>query len=132
MRLNSVLVVDGLETTSDETSSTSGNQTNLLTSGSGSGHRAWVTNVLMVTTTMRMLNGVHSNTSDSWPLELLGVILVPGVVSLQQWLVGSLTTGYDTHHSSASSLDGSSHTRRKSDTCLLAVFGMTDDDGRAA
>jgi len=99
--------LDGLDATSDEAGSASGNQTDLLASWGVSWHSGWVTNVLMVTTTMRMLNGVHCNTSNSWPLELLGVILEVSVVGLQKWLVSSLATSDDADPASAGSLDGS-------------------------
>jgi len=62
--------------------------------------------MLMVTTTMRMLDGVHSNTSYSWPVSLLGVRSVVGGVSAEHRLIGSLTTGDDTNHGSAASKDG--------------------------
>merc|ERR1719460_437064 len=36
----------------------------------------------MVTTTVGMLNGVHGNTSHSWPVVPLSLCLVPGSVGL--------------------------------------------------
>jgi hypothetical protein len=91
-----------------------------------------VTNVLMVTTTMRMLDGVHRNTSNSGPLELLGVVLEVSIVSFQEGLVGSLATSDDADHASAGALDGSADARWKSDTGLLAILRVADDDGGAA
>jgi len=86
--------------------------------------------MLMVTTTMRMLDGVHGNTSNTGPVSLLGLSLEVGVVGLEEGLVSSLSTGNNTNHSSAGALDGLSDARRKSDSGLLSVFGMTDDDAR--
>ena len=127
----SLLLVDDLASSSDETSSAGGNETGLLTSWGISADRGWVTNVLMVTTTMRMLDWVHGDTSDTWPFQLLGVGLEVGVVGLQEWLVSSLATGADTDHTSASGWDGLSDSGWESDTGLLAVFGVTNDDGRS-
>ena len=88
--------------------------------------------MLMVTTTMRMLDGVHGNTSDNGPVLSLSLGLVPGVGSLEEGLVSSLSTGADSNHSSAGADDGLSGSGRKSDSGLSAVLGVTDDDGGSA
>ena len=89
--------------------------------------------MLLVTTTMRMVDGVHSNTSNSGPgTSALGLPSVVGVSSLANRLVGSATTGNDTDHSSAGAWDGGSGARGKSDSSLLAVIGVTNNDGGAA
>lgn len=88
--------------------------------------------MLVVTSSMGMLNGVHGNTSHSWPVVSLCLELVPGVGSLQEGLVGSLATGADADHSSARSLDGLSGSGGESDSGLLEVVGVTDDDGRGS
>lgn len=63
--------------------------------------------MLLVTTTMRMVDGVHSNTSNSGPgTSALRLPSVVGVSSLANGLVGSATTGNDTDHSSAGPWDG--------------------------
>lgn len=64
--------------------------------------------MLMVTTSMGMLYGVHSNTSNSGPFKFLGVGLEVSIASLQEWLVGSLSTSNNSNHTSAGSLDCSS------------------------
>lgn len=43
------------------------NETNFLSRNSGTSHCRGMTDVLMVTTTMRMVNGVHSNTTSTGP-----------------------------------------------------------------
>jgi len=91
-----------------------------------------VTDVLMVTTTVRMLDGVHGNTSDTGPVALLGVGSVVGLVSLEHGLVGSGATSADTNHSSAATEDGLADAGWESDSGLLAVLGVTDDDGGGA
>ena len=88
-----------------------------------------MTDVLMVTTTVRMLDGVHSDTSNSGPVALLGVRLVVGGVSSEKGLVSSLTASDDADHGSAATDDGLSHAGGESDSGLTAIFGVTDDDG---
>jgi len=124
--------LEKLASTSDDTSSLSSDETTLLTAGSVSSGSSGVTNVLMVTTTMRMLDGVHSDTSNSGPVSLLGVGLVVGAVSFEERLVGSLTASADSNHSSAATNDGLTDARGKSDSCLLTILGVTDDDGGGA
>lgn len=89
-----------------------------------------MTDVLVVTTTVRMLDGVHRDTSHSGPVALLGVGLVVRAVSLQKGLVSSLATSDDSNHSSAATLDGLTHAGRKSDSSFLAILGVTDHDSR--
>ena len=88
--------------------------------------------MLMVTTTVWMLDWVHGDTSHSWPVVSLSLGLVPGVVGLQEWLVSSLATGAHTDHSSAAADDSLSGSRWKSDSGLLSVLRVADDDGRGA
>jgi len=82
----------------------------------------------MITTTMRMLNWVHCNTSNSWPVVSLCSSLEPRSVGLQEWFIGSLSTGNDSNHSSAWSDNGLSGSWWKSDSGLSAVIGVTNDD----
>jgi len=125
-------VVLEFASSSDQTGSSGGDQTTLLSSWGVSSGGSWVTNVLMVTTTMGMLDWVHGNTSNSWPVSLLGVRFVVGCVGLEEWLVGSLSSCDDTDHSSAATEDGLSHTRWHSDSSLGSIFGVTDDDSASS
>ena len=61
-----------------------------------------VTDVLVVTTTVGMLNGVLGNTTDLGPAVALDGVLVVGTASLEEGLVDTSTTGDDTDGSSAS------------------------------
>jgi hypothetical protein len=85
--------------------------------------------MLLVTTTVGMVDGVHSNTTDTGPSVSLGLVLPEGSTSLQEGLVGSLATSDDTNHSSAVTLDGLSNAGRKSNSGLGTVFGVTDNNG---
>jgi len=84
--------------------------------------------MLMVTTTMRMLNWVHCDTSNSWPMLSLSLHLEPGVGSLKEWLIGSLASSANTNHGSATTHDGLSGSWWKSDSGLLTIIGVTNDD----
>ena len=126
---DSITLLDDLPGASDETRPSGGNQTNLLTTGLVSSDSRWVTNVLVVTTTVRMLDWVHGNTSDSGPVVSLGLVLVPGGVGSEEWLVGSLTTSSNSNHGSAVTLDGLSGAGWEFDSGLPAVLGVADDDG---
>ena len=124
----SLVLLENLSTTSGETSSSGSDETALLSSGGVSSDGRWMTNMLMVTTTMRMLDWVHCDTSNSWPVLSLSSGLEPGVGSLEEWLVGSLTTSDDSDHGSAISTDCLSGTRRKSDSGFSTIIGVTNDD----
>ena len=117
---------------SNQTGSSGCNESAFLTSWGVSSHSSWVTNVLMISSSMRMFDGVHSNTSDSGPVLLLRLCFVVGNISLQEGLIGSLTTSDDADHGSAGSLDGFSESRWESHSGSLSVFGVTDDDSGAA
>lgn len=84
--------------------------------------------MLMVTTTMGMLDGVHGDTSHSGPVVPLGLHLVPHVTGLQDWLVGSSTTGNEANHGSALRGDGLPGSGWESDSGLSSVLGVSDDD----
>jgi hypothetical protein len=126
------LLLEKFASTSDDTSSLGGDETTLLTAGSVSTGSSGVTHVLMVTTTVRMLDGVHGNTSNSGPVSLLGVSLVVGAVGSEEGLVSSLTASDDADHSSASTNNGFTDARWESDSGLLTILGVTDDDGGGA
>eukprot|EP00056_Hartaetosiga_gracilis_P014064 m.239619 g.239619 ORF g.239619 m.239619 type:complete len:126 (-) comp13951_c0_seq1:527-904(-) len=96
-----LLVLSSLGSTTQTTSSASSNQTNLFTSWSVSAHRGWVTNMLMVTTTVGMLYWVHCHTSNTWPAVSLGSVFVFCTSSLQKWLVNTSTTSNETDHCAA-------------------------------
>lgn len=128
-----LLNLEILSTSSNETGSSGGHETSLLTAGSVSGDGRGVTDVLLVTTTMGMVDGVHSNTSNSGPgSSALCLPSVVGVSSLADGLVGSATAGNEADHGSAGAGDGGTDAGGKSHTGLLAVIGVTDDDGGGA
>lgn len=84
--------------------------------------------MLLVTTTVGMVDGVHGDTSNLGPAVSLRLVLVEGGAGSKEGLVGSLATGNHTNHTSACAEDGLSHTGGESDSGLLTILGMTDDD----
>ena len=103
----SVLLLEKeLTASSDGAGPLGGNKSRFLTARGVSPGGRGVTNVLMVTTTVRMLYRVHGNTSNSGPVSLLGVRSVVGAVGTEHRLVSSLTTGNNADHGSAAALDG--------------------------
>ena len=102
--------------------------------------------MLVVTTTMRMVDGVHSNTTSTRPAEMrvspkvvfslyhhnvlvaLGLELVEGTASLQQRLVDTTTTGNDTDHATGGAVDNLLGSGGQLDTGL-ALIGVVADDG---
>lgn len=86
--------------TSEQTSSSGSNETSLLTGNSLSRDGRGLTNVLMVTTTVGMVDGVHSHTSGLGPRVSLDLVLVEGSAGLEQGLVDSSTTGNNTNDTS--------------------------------
>jgi len=119
---------DGLLTSSNEPSSSSGDETDFLTMGSISADSRGVTNMLLVTTTMRMVYWVHSHTSNSWPSSALRLVLVVLASCLANWLIGSSSSSTYSNHGSAVTWNGSSATTGKSDSGLSSVIWVTDDD----
>merc|ERR1740130_534627 len=71
------------------------NETHLLTRHRIAAHRRRVTDVLMVTSTVRVLDGVHRHTTDLRPAVALDAVLVEGAARLQQRLVNAAAAGDD-------------------------------------
>jgi len=89
----------------------------------------WVTNMLMVTTTMGMLDGVHGHTAHLRPAVTLGLVLVVGTTGLQHGLVNTSTSGDDTDHRAVSGWDDFLGARWQLDSALLGVGVMRHHSG---
>jgi hypothetical protein len=70
-----------------------------------------MTNVLVVTTTMRMLNWVHSHTTNLRPAVALHTELVVSISGLKEWLLSSATASNLTNHGTAVAWDDFLSTR---------------------
>ena len=96
--------LDGLTTTNTARAASS-NQTDLLARGRVARHRRRVTNVLMVTTSVRMLDGVAGNTTNLGPAVALSAEAVERVTGLEDWLLDTATAANDADHRAAARRD---------------------------
>ena len=83
-------------TTTDTTRPPGSDKTNFATSRSASLDGRSLTDVLVVTTSVGMFNGVHGYTSDNRPAVALSLVLVVSTTSFQDGLVDTTTTSDDT------------------------------------
>jgi len=104
------LLDSGFETTTDQTGSSGSDQTDLLAVRSITREGAGMADVLLVTTTVGMVDGVHGDTSDSGEVVLLGLGFPVCAGGLEEGLVGSLAASNHANHGSAATLDGLSDT----------------------
>jgi len=81
--------------TPDLTSPPGGDETDLPTGRGSPLDGRWVTDMLMVTTTVGMLDGVHGHTSDLGPAVPLDSVLVVSSAGLEHGLVASTATSDD-------------------------------------
>jgi len=112
----------------ETTSAAGSNETDLATSRGVSAHSGGVANMLMVTTTMGMLDGVHGHTTDLRPAVTLHLVLVVRTTSLQHGLVDTTTTGHNAYHGAVGRWDDLLRTRGQLDTGFLCV-GIVRDYG---
>jgi len=114
--------------TGETTGSAGGDETDFTTGGSVTTHGRSHTDVLMVTTTVGMLNGVHGHTTNLGPGVPLGLVLEIGSSGLEQRLIDTTTAGDDSHHSAIVGRQSLLGTRGQLDLGLVLV-GVVGDDG---
>jgi len=119
-----------ISTTSNSTGSSGGNETDLSTGRSISTNSRWDTDVLLVTTTERMVNWIHGNSSNLRPSLSESLHLVVNSTSLEDGLINSFSGSNKSDHSSSFTGKGLSGTRRKLDSSLAQIIRVTDDDSR--
>jgi len=117
-----------ISTTSNSTGSSGGNETDLSTGRSISGNSGRNTHMLLVTSTEGMVNGIHGNSSNLRPSLSESLHLVVNSTSLEDGLINSFTGGNETNHSSGMTGEGLSGTRRKLNSGLGKIIGVTNDD----
>merc|ERR1712048_375913 len=88
-----------------------------------------MTNVLVVTTTVRVLDGIHRNTTNTGPAVSLGFVFVVCVTCLQQGFIGTTTTGNDTNHGTSNRWDQLLLSRWKTDSGFTSVSIVSNDGG---
>jgi len=92
--------------TGETTGSAGGDETDFATGRSVTTNSRRHTDVLMVTTTVRMLNRVHSNTTNLGPRVPLSLVLEVSSAGFQQRLIDTTATGDDSHHSAIGRWNG--------------------------
>jgi hypothetical protein len=95
--MSSPLILD-LLSTAEQTCPTGGDETSLLTLGSVPRDCRRFTDMLMVTTSVRMVNGVHGHTTSLRPRVALDGVLVLSTRGLQERLVGPSSTSDNADH----------------------------------
>jgi len=85
--------------------------------------------VLLVTTTMRVFNRVHGNTTNNRPAVALCLELVVLTASLEHWLVNTTTTSNNTDGSTAASRDHLLCTRGETNAGSAVILVLRDDGG---
>ena len=88
--------------------------------------------MLLISSSVRMVDGVHRHTSNSWPTLPLCLVFVELVSSLANWLVGPSSPGNNAHHGSAVAWDGSPGSTGESDSSLGSVLGVPNDNSGGA
>lgn len=126
-----LFIIESLDisASSNGTGSSGGNETDLSTRGSVSADGRGNTDVLLVTTTEGMVNGVHGDSSNSRPSLSESLHLVINSTSLKDGLIDSFTGGDQTNHSSSVTSEGLSGTGGELDSGLAQIIGVTDDGG---
>jgi len=116
---------------STKTSSTAGtDKTNLSSCWSLTATGGWLTNVLMVTSSVGMLYGVLSYTTNLGPAVTLDGVLVVGVSSLEKGLIGTSTSGNNTNLGTDTGRNGllSSRGKTKTGGSLILIVGYYNSE----
>ena len=116
-----------LDATTQTTSAASGNETDLLTGRATATNGGGVSDVLVVATTVGVINGVHCNTTNLGPLVTLGPVLVAGAAGLGDGLVHTATTGDDADHGTAIRAHGLAGAGWELDTGQVLIDDMRND-----
>jgi len=85
--------------------------------------------MLVVTTTVRMVDGVHSHTTSTGPVVTLSLELVERPACLQQRLVDPPTASDDADSRPRCAGDGLLRAAGETDAGLVLVGGVADDGG---
>jgi len=84
--------------------------------------------MLMVSSSEGMFDGVHSNTSNLRPAVTLNLVFVVGATSLQERLVDTSTSSYNTNGGTASGVQNLLGSRWELDTGLSGIGVVGNDD----
>ena len=86
-----------------------------------------MSDVLVVATTVGVINGVHCDTTNLGPLVTLGPVLVAGTAGLGDGLVHTASTGDDADHGTAVRAHGLARAGGELDTGQVLIGNMRDD-----
>jgi len=120
-------LVLGLLGTTEQTRPPRGNETGLLTLDGVPRDGRGLTDMLVVTTTVGMVDGVHGNTTSPWPAVALGGELVLSARRLHEGFVCSASSGDDTNHTTARRRKDLLGARWELDTGLALIRVVADD-----
>lgn len=85
--------------------------------------------MLLVSSSVGVIHGVHRHTSDLGPLVTLGLVFVKGATSFKHRLIGTSTASDEADLGAATALDGLLGSRGKSDSSKALVGILSDNDG---
>jgi len=108
-------------------SAASSDETNLLARHTGTSRSGGMTDVLVVTTSVRVLHWIHCTATNLGPAVALDAVLVVGTPCLHDGLVQTTTTSYDTDGSTASVLHPLLRARRKADFGALLIDVLSNN-----
>lgn len=114
---------------SQATSTTGSNKTDLLTGRGVTGDGGGVTDVLVVTSSVGVIDGVHGHTTDLGPLVTLGLVFVEGVTGLEEGLIGTTTSSDETNHGTAVAVEDLLGSRGELHTRAVGLGVVADDGG---
>jgi hypothetical protein len=124
--VNPLYLLD-LDCTTEETSPAGGDETDFLSRHGLAVDGGSLSDMLVVSSSVRVIDGVHSHTTSTGPVVALGLVLVERTTSLKQWLVDTSTTGDDTDGRTAATSHGLLRTGWEADAGLALVGGVADD-----
>jgi len=132
MHLGGLLLLGVLFATTKLPGAPRSNQTDLLAGHRVTSNRRGVTNVLMVTTAVWVLDWVHSHTANLGPAIALGLVLVERPPSLEQRLVDAAAAGDDSNSSSRKRRDALFLAGRQADASPPRTLDVLDNLCKAA
>merc|ERR1719466_606029 len=124
-----LLRISDLGSTTDTTGTAGSDETDLSTGGGVTAYGGWETDMLMISTTVGMFNGIHTNSSNLGPAVSFHLVLVVGTTGLQQRFVDTTSTRNDTHTGTVERGDDFLDTRGEFHTGHVGIFVMSDDCG---
>jgi len=124
-----ILVISSLLPSSQTTRSSGRNETDLLTVGCIPSHGGGVSHMLVITSSVRVIDGIHGNSSDLWPHVPLGLVLVVSNSCLEEGFVDPSSSSNKTNHGTSTGWNALLGSRGQSDPADRLIRVVTDDGG---